>query len=145
MKSKIWSWALYMKHTVYVRKYHMAVFLSKCRATGSYCLTGGGLSRIYTRQLCRPIFEILQANSSKIAPQCNDFFDLKNLWTFYRFWPDSCFDFAWKFWKSVLSNKIGVCESGFRCQLNKPFFVKGHDQIVRKISNMKNNWIKEEF
>ena len=32
---------------------------------------------IYTRHHCRPIFEILQANSSKISPQCNDFSDFE--------------------------------------------------------------------
>ena len=35
------------------------------------------LSRIYTRQICRPIFETLQANSSKKSPQCNDFPDFE--------------------------------------------------------------------
>ena len=35
------------------------------------------LSRIYTRQLSRPVFEMLQANSSKQSPQCNDFSDFE--------------------------------------------------------------------
>ena len=35
------------------------------------------LSRIYTRQLCRSIFEKLQANVSKKSLQCNDFSDFE--------------------------------------------------------------------
>ena len=35
------------------------------------------LNRIYTHKLCRSIFKTLQANSSKISPQCNDFSDFE--------------------------------------------------------------------
>ena len=63
------------------------------------------LSRIYTRQLCRPIFETLQTNSSKKSPQCNGFFDFKkNLLTVYRFWPDFCFEILSRLTKSVCVN-----------------------------------------
>ena len=43
---------------------------------------------------------------------------LKNLWTVYRFWPDSCLEFAWKFWEFVPADKLGVCKSGLTLSLD---------------------------
>ena len=71
------------------------------------------LSRIYTRQLCGVIFEVLQANSSKNRHNSMTSPILKHLCTGYRFWPDSCLDFAWNFEDFESADKIGVSKSGF--------------------------------
>ena len=67
------------------------------------------LSRIYTRQLCRPIFEMLQANSSKNSLQCNDFSDFEKsvdwLQILARFLLGFCLKFL-RFWVGWQNRRV---------------------------------------